>query len=188
MKTTTSNFIRRLQSGKEDALEYVIDQYLPIVKGITYKILSPLKKDSMIEECINDIFLSAWRHAKDFQGESADFPKWLCAIAKFKAIDYYRKAANSREISTDYLEQATSSSPEEDYVRGESHSELLLLIHKLEPIDQQIFILRFFLEEDTEAIAQKLGKTKASIDNRIYRARKKLNNQFHLYNMGGNLI
>ena len=38
-------------------LEFIVDTYLPLIKGITYKVLSPLENDGVIEECINDIFL-----------------------------------------------------------------------------------------------------------------------------------
>ena len=92
MKSNETNFIKRLQQQKEDALEYIVDKYLPLIKGITYKVLSPLNNQMVIEECINDIFLSIWNNAKKFNGEPNDFKKWTCSIAKYKAIDYYRKA------------------------------------------------------------------------------------------------
>ena len=43
MKSNDTNFIKRLQRQEEDALEFVVDTYLPLIKGITYKVLSPLK-------------------------------------------------------------------------------------------------------------------------------------------------
>lgn len=143
----------------------------------------------MIDECVNDILLSIWHHAKDFNGDSAKFKKWICAIAKFKAIDYYRKAAKSLEISSDNLELSSSSdSVEKDLERIENRSELMHLINRLDPIDQQIFIRRFFLGENTVDIAHKLGKTKASIDNRIYRCKKKLKVHASKFLMGGSSL
>lgn len=38
MKSTDHNFIKRLKRQKEDALEYAVDKYLPLVKGITYNV------------------------------------------------------------------------------------------------------------------------------------------------------
>ena len=49
-------FIKRLKKQKEDALEYIIDEYLPFVKAIAFKILAPIGKQSAIDECINDVF------------------------------------------------------------------------------------------------------------------------------------
>lgn len=188
MKSNETNFIRRLQSGKEDALEYIVDNYLSLIKSISYKVLSPFKNDGMIDECVNDIFLSIWHHAKDFNGDSVKFKSWICSIAKFKAIDYYRKAAKNMEVSSDYLEQAPSNSAEIDLLRNENQTELIQLINRLDPIDQQIFIRKFFLGEPSEDIARRLGKTKASIDNRIYRCKKKLKVHAADFLTGGSVV
>ncbi|MFJ7667526.1 sigma-70 family RNA polymerase sigma factor [Lysinibacillus sp. NPDC097195] len=188
MKSNATNFIKRLQSGKEDALEYIVDNYLALIKGISYKVLSPFNNAGMVDECVNDIFLSIWHHAKDFNGDSAKFKSWICSIAKYKAIDYYRKAAKNLEVSSDCLEPAPSNSAEKDLLQNENRSELMQLIGRLEPIDQQIFIRKFFLGEHSEDIARTLGKTKASIDNRIYRCKKKLKIHATQFLMGGNVV
>jgi len=188
MKSNATNFIKRLQSGKEDALEYIVDNYLALIKGIAYKVLSPFKNEGMVDECVNDIFLSIWHHAKDFDGDSAKFKSWICSIAKFKAIDYYRKAAKNNEVLSDYLEPTPSNSVEKDLLQNENRSELMQLISQLEPIDQQIFIRKFFLGEHSEDIARTLGKTKASIDNRIYRCKKKLKVHASHFLTGGSVV
>ena len=188
MKSNDTNFIQRLQQGKEDALEYIVDKYLPLIKGITHKILSPFKNDGMIDECVNDILLSVWHHRMDFEGDSFKFRNWICAISKFKAIDYYRRATKNVEITSDSLEFAPSDSVEKVLVQIENRSELMHLINKLEPIDQQIFIRRFFLGEHVEDIACSLGKTKASVDNRIYRCKKKLKLHAPNFLTGGNVV
>ena len=43
MKSNEKNFIKRLKRQKEDALEFVVDTYLPLIKGITYKVLLQFK-------------------------------------------------------------------------------------------------------------------------------------------------
>ena len=90
MKCNETNYIQRLKNHKDDALEYIVDKYIPLVKGIAYKVLSPLKNEWIIEECINDVFLSVWNNSDKFNGNNDDFKKWIFKIAKFKAIDYYR--------------------------------------------------------------------------------------------------
>ena len=188
MKSNETNFIQRLQLGKEDALEYIVDKYLPLIKGVSYKILSPFKNEGMIDECVNDILLSVWHHRMDFEGNSIKFKNWICAIAKFKAIDYYRRAIKNIEISSDALEFAPSDSVEKVLVQIENRSELMHLINRLEPMDQQIFIRRFFLGESAEDIAYSLGKTKASVDNRIYRCKKRLKIHAPNFLTGGNVV
>ena len=188
MKSNDQNFIHRLQRQKEDALEYVVDIYLPLIKGITYKVLSPLKNDGVIEECINDIFLSIWNNAKKFQGDSTDFKKWICAIAKFKAIDYYRKASKKVEFSSNVMDVNPERSVEEELIMIEDKAELIKLINLLEPVDRDIFIMKFFLGLKTEDISKKLGLTRSAIDNRIYRGKKRLNHKVTNFNLGGSSL
>ena len=180
MKSNDTNFIQRLKRQEEDALEFIVDKYLPLIKGITYKILTPLKNKGVIEECINDIFLSIWNNSKKFHGDSDDFKKWICAIAKFKSIDYYRKATKKVEFTSNYMDLNVEKSAEDELIMIENRTELIQLINHLEPIERDIFIMKFFLGLNTEEISLKLGLTKASVDNRIYRGKKKLNKKLRI--------
>ncbi|MDR7080711.1 RNA polymerase sigma-70 factor (ECF subfamily) [Neobacillus niacini] len=188
MRSNESNFIHRLQRQKEDALEYIVDNYLPLIKGITYKVLSPLNNNGVMEECINDIFLSIWNNSKKFSGEPNDFKKWVGAIAKFKAIDYYRKASKQIEFTSDNMDQNVQKSAEEELLFVEDRNELIKLINQLEPVEREIFIMKFFLGLKSEDISIKLGLTKASVENRIYRGKKKLNQQATNLKLGENGI
>ncbi|WP_017754133.1 sigma-70 family RNA polymerase sigma factor [Calidifontibacillus oryziterrae] len=189
MKSNEKNFIKRLKLQKEDALEFVVDQYLPLMKGITYKLLSAQKNDGLIEECINDIFLSIWNNSSKFHGDSPeDFKKWICAIAKFKAIDYYRKIMKQAEVVSEHIEVNLENSVEDELILEEDRRELIWLINQLEPVDKEIFLMKFFLGYKSEDIAKKLQVTKASIDNRIYRGKKKLQQKVINLSVGGHAL
>ena len=86
MKSNDQNFINRLQRQKEDALEFIVDTYLPLIKGVTYKVLSPLENDGVIEECINDIFLSIWNNSKKFQGDSVILKNGYVQLLSLKQL------------------------------------------------------------------------------------------------------
>ena len=49
----------------------------------------------------------------------------------------------------------------------EDREELLKLINQLEPLDQKVFIMKYLLGMKTEEIGDKLGLTRAAIDNRV---------------------
>lgn len=95
-------------------MEYIVDEYLPLVKRISYKILGPLSNEGLMEECINDIFLSIWNNAEKFKGDAIQFKSWVAAISRFKAIDYYRKVAKNKETGMDSLEFPVRHTVEED--------------------------------------------------------------------------
>jgi len=188
MKLNETNFIECLKLENESALEFIIDQYLPLIKGIAHKVLSPMRNDGLIEECMNDVFLSVWHNARKFHGDANDFKKWICAIAKFKAIDYYRREMKNTEVSTDYLEVPDEYSAEDELIKLENRKELIALINQLESIDREIFMMRYFLGVKIEDIAAKLGMTRTAVDNRIYRGKKKLNKEAEKFILGGQTV
>ena len=68
-------------------------------------------------------------------------------------------------------------SAEDELIMIENKTELIQLINLLEPVDRDIFIMKFFLGLKTEDISNKTRINHSAIDNRIYRGKKKLNNK-----------
>src|SRR5947209_2658677 len=62
--------------------------------------------ESIAEEVVNDVFLQAWRHAREFKGDS-QVATWLLAIARFKAISEVRRR------SEDQLDERAAASIED---------------------------------------------------------------------------
>lgn len=173
MRSNERNFIKRLKAGKEDVIEFVIDTYLPFVKSIVNPILKPLNRSGFSEECINDIFLSVWENARKFRGRDPNsFKNWLGAIARFKAIDYYRKIVKNTEVVTEIMEIPVRNLVEAEIIQLENRQELLISIQKLPPLDQKIMIMKFFLDFHSEEIAEQTGLSRSAVDNRIYRTKK----------------
>ena len=79
-------------------------------------------------------------------------------------------------------------SVEDVLLLAENKNELIKLINELEPIEREIFIMKYFLGLKTEDISVRLGMTKTSIDNRIYRGKKKLNQKASNLRIGENGI
>lgn len=176
MKSSSTNFIKRLKKQKEDALEYIIDAYMPLVKTIATKILHNMKRPD-IDECINDVFLTVWQNAHQFQGDTQDFKKWIGMIAKYKAIDRYRQLEKhmEREQSDAPLAQKVSHLQTDGVViQREDKNAILLAISQLSEIDRDIFMMKYYMELPNNEIADNLGLSKAAVDNRLYRGKKLL--------------
>lgn len=182
MRSNSKNFVRRLQKQKEDALEYVIEQYSSLVNAIAYKVLSGISKDA-IDDCINDVFLAVWQNADQFQGEPEDFKKWIGMMTKYKAIDIFRKLEKqqAREQGDDLLVQkSTGEDVQDQLVKKEENKDLLLAISKLEELDRDIFMMKFYLQLSNMEIAEALHLSKAAVENRLYRGKKKLATKIQL--------
>ncbi|WP_042478499.1 sigma-70 family RNA polymerase sigma factor [Bacillus ndiopicus] len=174
MKITSENFIKHLKKGKEEALQYVIDEYIGIVKAVIYNALKSYNDPQIIEECISDTFLGVYENAKQFEGAQEDFRKWICTIAKFKAISKQRKLVKTVTFYEIEENSNATISAEEEYILKVSTEELLKMMSKLAPVDCDIFTMKYFLNMKNEEIAEHCGLTKAAIDNRLYRGKKRL--------------
>lgn len=184
MAVNERNFIKRLKNGKEDALEYVIDRYLPIVKSIVQNVLRPIQQEELVDECVNDIFLSAWQNAKKFRGrDENEFKNWLCAVAKYRAIDHYRKEVKRNEVPVEFLETFPTPAGTPIHLKDEVEE----ILNQLEPIDRKIFMMRYLLGYNSTEISKSLGMTKSAIDNRMYRGRKQLRKNGRLLYEQGHL-
>lgn len=190
MKANETNFVRRLQKHKEDALNYIVDTYLPLVKGTVAKVLAPLQNSGLIEECMNDTFLAVWYHADQFCGEPGDFRKWIYAIARSKAIDSYRKAMRQRiQMATEEsnLTFHLAQSAEEELFLAEEQAEIERLLHQLDETDREIFVMKYMLGMRSDEIADRCGLTRTAVDNRVFRGKKKLKEKAKHMGLGGNL-
>lgn len=187
MSCNEQNFIKRLQKKKEDSLEYVIDHYMAMVKGAVVKVLGPLGENGAIEECVNDVFLAIWNNSQQFSGDAVDFRKWVYTVARYQAIDYYRKLKRHQtcELPEEWSEQAPSA--EEELIAQEAEGDAAALLDTLPPMDRQIFMMKYLLGVKPEEIASRLGISRSAVDNRVYRGKKKLG-QTLVHQMGGELL
>lgn len=176
MKCEEHNFIGYLKKGEEEALDFIISRYGGLVHAISYQILSSFGQPA-VDECVNDVFLSIWQNAAQFSGEMEDFKKWVGTIAKFKAIDAYRRLEkrHARERTDEQLlEHAAEYDIQALLLEKEQKNALLVAVSELPEIDRDIFMMKYFLELPSQEIAERLGMTITAIDNRLYRGRKKL--------------
>lgn len=171
------NYIKRLKKKKEDALEFIVDKYLGFVKGTVYKVLGSIERGGVVEECINDVFLAIWNHGHQFEGNEEDFKKWVYKIAKYQAIDYYRKIVKREEVSLEADSLMQDNSTEDQVMLNEDKKQLVMLINTLKPIDRKIFTMKYFLGIKSDEIGKQLGLTRTAVDNRIFRGKKKLSQQ-----------
>jgi len=174
MRSNSENFIKRLKRKKEDALEYTYDKYIPLVKGIVSKVLARFQDNGAVEECINDVFLAVWNNSNKFEGDEKAFKNWICAIAKFKSVDYYRKLARKSENIIDSIDIEEKNTLEDEIMINENKKDVMKLLCELEELDKKIFIMKYFLGLKAEEIGEKLCLSKEAVDSRIYRSKRKL--------------
>ncbi len=173
------DFIERLKRQDEKALDYLIDTYMPFLKGICQHILVKSCGYQAAEECLNDVFMTIWQKADRFEGDLDDFRKWAGTLTKYRAIDVYRRQLKmqQREAVTDDVRNDGRTHDTEDAVlRNESRNEMLYRLHELPDTDRDLFLMKYYLDLSNGEIAETLGITLSAVDNRLYRGKRKLVN------------
>lgn len=83
------NLIEALEERNPAAVEFVIDRYGSLLKAVLLKNLGEYR--DRWEECFNDVLMVLWNHPRRFEEKRGQLKNWLCAIAKYKAIDLVRR-------------------------------------------------------------------------------------------------
>ncbi|GFP78495.1 sigma-70 family RNA polymerase sigma factor [Clostridium fungisolvens] len=181
MNFETADYIAEIRQKNEKAMEFVIGKYSKLLYKVVYTVLGQFKDDGYIEECLSDIFLSIWNNSDKFIGDKDKFKSWICAIAKYKAIDYSRKRIRTAQVGNiEEIFIASNESVEEEYLMKEYKDKLLELIEKMEEPYRSIFIKRYFLGDSSDEISKDLGLTRSNVNTHLSRGRKVLREKLKL--------
>lgn len=179
MRINNTNFIEELKRKNPKSLDYVIDMYAPLIKGIITRILNSLGDEGLVDECISDVLMAIWNNSEGFKGDDDKFKSWVGAISKFKAIDYYRKY--SKVFKNEVIDENITSgrSTEDDFIEEVESNKLISIIEGFDEPDRSIFVRRFLLGEKSKSISEALGMTVGNINTRISRGKEKIRKQFY---------
>jgi len=178
-RITEENFIDRLKSRDEKALEYVIDTYGWVIKSIVRKHLYNL--ESHQEECINDILLGIWNNIYSFNKNKSTFKSWVAAISKYKTIDYRRKYL--RDLKNENIDNIKIISEDDvfkEITKKDLDKDLDELLNCLKNEDKNLFLRLYVEEQDVSHISNVTGLKKDVIYNRVSRGKRKLRSMFNV--------
>jgi RNA polymerase sigma factor (sigma-70 family) len=140
------------------------------------------------EDALQDAFLSAFIHIKNFDGRSS-FSTWLTRIAINSALMTIRKKRNSREIPIGSGELGAngvgwdvpdpSANPEKLYAQRESERILREAICELRPTIRQAVEVQL-REHSMEETAGMIGVSVAAAKGRLFHGRRALRKAFRL--------
>ena len=160
--------IKYIKKKKEKGMELLIDNYRGIITAVVRRHLGVLINYE--EECVDDVLLSIWDNITKFDDSKNSFKNWICAIAKYKAIDYKRKYISriSEELDSNlfYID--------ENLYKLELEEEINELLSSLNHKDKELF-KRYYLDGDElEEIAMDTSTNVPALHSRLSRGRKKI--------------
>lgn len=144
--------IKYIKKKNPKGMDMLIDNYGGIITSVVRNHLGILINYE--EECVNDVLLSIWQSIEGYDKDKNTFKNWICAIAKYKSINYRKK----------YLTK---------YEQTEINNEIYY-------IDKELFIKYYIEGYELEEIAKENQTNVTNLYNRLSRGRKKIKKNFKL--------
>ncbi|MEW6189182.1 MAG: sigma-70 family RNA polymerase sigma factor [Actinomycetota bacterium] len=162
------DIVERAKVGDGEAFGMLYDIYFDRVYGyIYYKVGDPTEAEDLTER----VFLKALEAIDKFSWRGVPFSSWLFRIARNLMIDYYRTRSRSTMIPvSDRIQTIDREDPEEIAIRKFSYEKLYAAISRLTEEQQEVIILKFFMNLSNAGIARTLNKTEGAIKALQHRA------------------
>jgi RNA polymerase sigma-70 factor (ECF subfamily) len=186
-----SALVAAAKAGDAAAFEELVNRYEGKIFRLTQNIT---QNQSDAEDAMQDAFMKAFQHLKDFEGGSR-FYTWLVRIAVNEALMRLRKR-RPNQVSIDEPVSSHDGadetplamqirdwgpSPEQRYAQSEMGEILSKVIEQLEPIYRMVFLLRDVEEISTDETAKIVGISVPAVKSRLLRARLRLRELLNPY-------
>lgn len=167
MTIDEKNLIKGLKRRDELSLKAFIHGYGGLMKSVIYPYFPNSPEDR--EEVLNDAILKVWQNIDSYDKTQSEFKNWCAAVAKYRAIDYYRRY--HKESFHEIFEEANHIA--ENVTDKLAKERLDNFLAGLSTIDRMIFTALYVEGEKTKTLAQKLSLTENAIYKRVQKARQK---------------
>lgn len=113
------DLVRAMAAGNQNALAELYERHADLMLGLALRIVRNRRE---AEDLLHDVFLEAWRAAKDFDPNRGRVRTWLAIRMRSRALDLQKSARVSRnagDSGLDRLEdQEARTSPDHGKVRA----------------------------------------------------------------------
>ena len=158
---TEINLIEAAVGGDIDSFGQLCRQYYAAIAAVGYSILG---EHQLAEDAAQETFARALVNLKKLKNNNR-FGPWLAAICRNVAKDML--TAKNQTLKKEALLHKTQDKKESDL-------QIILAIEKLPAAMKELVVLRYYDGLSYEQISSVLGISKASINGRLTRAKRKM--------------
>lgn len=157
----------------------VLDRFQTTFIPLLRYIIAPLLSDERDrEECLSDVMLRAWEAIDGYDPSRATFTTWLSALARNTALNRRRSIERRRENGPpDENIPASADSSEQTVLKEEAARAVWDAVGRLDRRDRDLFLRKYYYYQSTAQIAAELGLTVRGVEGRLYRVRKRLQDE-----------
>lgn len=160
-----------LKKKNTDALQSAIDVYGAYVKTVLLNVLGRQGGREDVEELMNDVFYTLWRHVDDIY--PGKMKQWLAAVARNRAKSFLRSHQVQLPMDEDFL-CLPDETPEDAALAQERKEQLLDAIHHMPKAEKEVFLRYYFNLQSVEEISLRMNIPTGTVKSRLYRGRKRL--------------
>ena len=151
-----SELVRRARLRDEDAWSALYDQYSPLLYRYAY---ARLRSPEDAEDIAAQVFVEALKGIERFEERGRPILAWLYRIAHNLVVERIRREQMSRRVGL-------AAQPTPAYLGSEmsvDNIDLLEALGRLKREQQDVIILRFFLQMTSKEVASAIGKTEPAV-------------------------
>jgi RNA polymerase sigma factor (sigma-70 family) len=180
-KLDERTLVAAAKSGQSGAFDVLFERYKQMMLRAALRIT---QKHEDAEDAVQDSFLSAFLHLKDFDGRSS-LSTWLTRIAINSSLMILRKKRTSRETPMEFSNETGDTvkvwepvdpalNPERQYAAGQRGRIVREAVRRLRPAIRKAIELRQLEELSLKQTANNMGISLAAAKARIFHARRAL--------------
>ena len=165
-------------SGDRDAFAKIINRYQSLICSLTYSATGNLGHS---EDLAQETFISAWKHLSQLR-ERDKLRSWLCGIARNRINNFLRREGREPIHQAEPLEDAPESHapeplPVEYTISKEEEAILWRSLEKIPVLYREPLVLFYREHQSVKAVAEELELTEDTVQQRLSRGRKMLQEQ-----------
>jgi RNA polymerase sigma-70 factor (ECF subfamily) len=156
-----------MANGDRDALAALYERHCQILLGLALRIVRERRE---AEDLLHDVFLEAWRCAKDFDPKRGRVRTWLAIRMRSRALDLQKSARVSRNAGDGGLELV----PDDRERTTPDHSRVRAALGQLAADQRRVLELAYFEGLSCSEIAARITIPIGTVKSRLAAAMQKL--------------
>ena len=178
MEITDLELVSRARAGDSSAFHALVDRHAAYLYGVA---ASMVGNAADAEDVVQETLLGAFRGLRSFEGRSS-VKTWLTSILIRQTAMRHRSLGRRPAASLDTVaevESGQSAAPRTEST--DTRLDLAAAIRTLSPEHREVIGLREFGGLSYEEIAEALGVPRGTVESRLFRARRELQERLREY-------
>jgi RNA polymerase sigma-70 factor, ECF subfamily len=163
--------VEAMASGDRSALAALYERHSRVLLGVGMRIVRERRE---AEDLLHDVFLEAWRQAKDFDPKRGRVRTWLAIRMRSRALDHQKSARVSRNAGDAGLEVV----PDDGERTSPDHSRVREVLAALGVDQRRVLELAYFEGLSCAEIAKRIAIPIGTVKSRLAAGLQRLRQAF----------